>query len=162
MLLQQTLVLTQWILCFCASKSIMPDFSFGFHTLKRNKNEGSSFSLHPVLNEVQSTCYIFLWHITCKYISFSLTVDENCEWNVSEHHKNLQHWKKPPRTKTVCCWNLWQPRRTWSWLGLYSYKSISGWCFFNSMCLQQLSLMKLCSWQQEFQTYVGGTSMLYF
>lgn len=48
--------------------------------------------------------------------SLCFSVDESCEWNVSQYHQNLQHWKKPPGPEAVCCGDLrspWGARSRW-------------------------------------------------
>lgn len=76
-----------------------------------------------------------------------------------KHHKNLQYWKKPPRTKTVRCWDFWQPRRTWSWLGFNLTNSVGEcwalvFCFFSFFSLLILSICSNYRWWN----YIHGSN----
>ena len=33
------------------------------------------------------------------------------EWNVPQHHPDLQHWQEPQWPQALCIWDIWQPRR---------------------------------------------------
>lgn len=68
------------------------------------KWDRSAFQSQQDKNEVY---YI----IKCFFSCYS--DDEGHKWRVPQHHQDLQHRKKLPRSEDVCHGNLWQPWRAW-------------------------------------------------